>query len=244
MKFESARPTSAVDFGWIPSDILHALPFLAVLALIAVAGGVHLRNRRKPAQRKTGDRKPLGSIFAGRHPRPAQQGKPDTEPVGHQADLRDPKNQLDAIGKVSFETSRLLNKEESRLLPVLETAVQAANSGLRVMAQTSMGEILRPKATTGTRAQRAAAFASINSKRLDFAIFDRFGKLLCAVEYQGSGHYQGTAYMRDAVKREVLRRAGVPLLEVPARFDNAEVTSALLRILDPASEHRHTAVHV
>lgn len=196
------------------------------------------RNGRFKSTRRSGIRQPLGSIFAPRNQTANKSNPPDAP------DMRDPKNQLDAIGRVSFETTRLLNREEARLLPLLEAATRSTEAGHRVMAQTSMGEILRPSGTSGSKSERAAAFASINSKRLDFAVFDRSGTLVCAVEYQGSGHYQGTAYMRDAVKREVLRRAGVPLLEVPAKYNSAEVKSALIGILNPASQHRHTAVHM
>jgi hypothetical protein len=37
-----------------------------------------------------------------------------------------------------------------------------------------------------------------------------------ALEYQGAGHFQGTAAARDAVKKEALRRAGIGYHEVVA----------------------------
>ena len=37
---------------------------------------------------------------------------------------------------------------------------------------------------------------------------------MIAVEYQGGGHYQGTATIRDAVKKEALSKAGVAYIEV------------------------------
>ena len=37
-----------------------------------------------------------------------------------------------------------------------------------------------------------------------------------AIEYQGTGHHQGTAAARDAVKKEALRRAGIGYHEVVA----------------------------
>ena len=162
-------------------------------------------------------------------------------------DMADPKHQLDAIAKVDFEKTRLLNKEEARLLPVLERAARAANQGHRVMAQTSLGEVIAPTKRGVSASDAQAAFASINSKRLDFAIFDRFGLLVCAVEYQGSGHHQGKAFMRDAVKKEALRRAGVPLVEVQRNYVPYEIEDIIGRILTP-SEARvgksHTTVHV
>jgi hypothetical protein len=96
----------------------------------------------------------------------------------------------------------------------LENTVDEIGKGHRVMAQTSMGEIIRPKPRSGTWRNRDDAFASINSKRLDFAIVDSRGYLVRAVEYQGGGHHQGKAFMRDAVKREVVRKAGVAWIEV------------------------------
>jgi hypothetical protein len=110
---------------------------------------------------------------------------------------------------------RLLNREEAKLLPLLERTLRDLGQGHRVMAQTSLGEVIRPKSST---ADSANAMAVINSKRLDFAVIDRFGMLTCAVEYQGTGHHQTTAFLRDAVKREALRKAGVPMIEVLPDF--------------------------
>lgn len=105
------------------------------------------------------------------------------------------------------------------------------NAGFRVMAQISMGEILRPSDKRATAEQRDLAFRSINSKRLDFAIFNRFGKLVLAVEYQGSGHYRRTSFMRDAVKREVLRKASVAFLEIEAGYDASDVAARVRETL-------------
>ena len=38
--------------------------------------------------------------------------------------------------------------------------------------------------------------------------------------------------MRDAIKREVLRRAGVPMLEVPAEYQAAKVGAEVRELLD------------
>ena len=142
---------------------------------------------------------------------------------------------MDAIALVDFETTPLLNAEEARLLPLLENIVRAHGTGHRVMAQTSLGELIRPRSTSGTAMARQAAYASINSKRLDFALVNRFGNLVAGVEYHGSGHYQNHAFLRDAVKREALRKAGVPLIEVPHGFNPALVTRAVISILRPDS---------
>lgn len=132
--------------------------------------------------------------------------------------LADPRDQMAAIARVGFEPVPLLNRSEARLLPLLESVVRKLNAGHRVMAQTALGEVIRTAAGAASKEEQDAAYASINSKRLDFAIIDRFGILRLAVDYQGHGHYRETSFMRDAVKREALRKAGVQLLEVPADF--------------------------
>ena len=103
----------------------------------------------------------------------------------------------------------------------------------KLMAQTSLGEIIRPQMKTGSKEACDLAFRSINSKHLDVAIFDRSGRLTLAIEYQGSGHYHQTA-----VKKKALRKAGVSLLEVPVRFDPHELAEQVRRALPGPSAPR------
>ena len=133
--------------------------------------------------------------------------------------LGEPTAQMEFISKVDFEARPLLNRPEYRILRILEAVAQDTPGGLRVMAQTSLGEVLAPQPASGSQEARDLAFRSINSKRLDFLVIDAYGMPVLAVEYQGHGHFSDTTFMRDAVKREVLRKAGIRLLEVPAVFD-------------------------
>ena len=79
------------------------------------------------------------------------------------------------------------------VLKELERFVEDCNPQWQVMAQVSVGEILRSK--------DAAAFACINSKRVDLLLVDGECLPRHAIEYQGTGHHQGTAAARDAVKK-------------------------------------------
>ena len=126
---------------------------------------------------------------------------------------------MEFISRVDFEPRRLLNKPEYGILQILERLAREIGGGHRVMAQTSLGEIIAPRNTSASEEARDLAFRSINSKRLDFLVIDRSGMPALAVEYQGHGHYQNRAFMRDAVKREAVRKAGVPFLEIPAEYD-------------------------
>lgn len=141
--------------------------------------------------------------------------------------------QMEAVINNAYERTPLLNGEESRLLPVLDRIVFAMGQGHRIMAQTSLGEVIRAKSGSEPDAQ-----AAINSKRLDFVVLDTNGLVACAIEYQGTGHDQGNAAERDAIKREALRKAGVPLLEVFSGF-TAEILAADLGAILRITPRQH-----
>ena len=107
-----------------------------------------------------------------------------------------------------FMTRPLLNKGEARVFRELDRIVISCNPGWQVMAQVSLGEILRCK--------DGDAYSCINSKRVDLLLMDEDCEPRHAIEYQGGAHYQGTAAARDAVKKEALRRAGIGYHEVVA----------------------------
>ena len=210
---------------------------LALVFLVLVYAATRMRIGTGLARglrrlRRRRSRKP-GFTVVGKHPAPGSGKANWRDPV---PDLSDAAEQLRAVTRVEFEKVRLLNASEARFLPVLERVARAQGTGLRVLAQVSLGELIRPASGGSDRARRAA-HASINSKRLDFAIVDRFGLLVVAIEYQGSGHYQGDAALRDAVKREALRRAGVQMIEIAAD-DSPEAVAvrveALLTAKSPA----------
>ncbi|RUO97552.1 DUF2726 domain-containing protein [Hyphomicrobium sp.] len=143
--------------------------------------------------------------------------------------VSDPKKQLEFVSRVEFERQPLINKSEFQVLLVLEEVVRSCGRGHRVMAQTVLGEFLRPKPGGGAEAD--LAYRSINSKRADFVVVDSRGYAVLVVEYQGSGHYQGTANLRDAVKREAFRTAGLTLLEVMPGFSKADVAARVRQAL-------------
>lgn len=120
----------------------------------------------------------------------------------------DAADQLRIVMGADFTVQPLLNKSEVRVLKELEHFVENCNPSWQVMAQVSLGEVLRSKDAT--------AFACINSKRVDLLLIDDDCLPRHAIEYQGWGHHQGTAAARDAVKKEALRRAGIGYHEVLA----------------------------
>ena len=120
----------------------------------------------------------------------------------------DAADQLRIVMGANFTIQPLLNKREARVFRELDRIVISLNPEWQVMAQVSVGEILR--------CQDAEAYRCINSKRIDLLLVDGECHPRHALEYQGGAHYQGTAAARDAVKKEALRRAGIGYHEVVA----------------------------
>ena len=133
------------------------------------------------------------------------QPKPDAVP----AKAPDAADQLRTVMRADFKPQPLLNKSEARLFNAMDKMViELAPPGWQVMAQVSLGEILR--------CEDKAAYACINAKRVDLLIVDAECRPVHAIEYQGYGHFKGAhaTAARDAVKKEALRRAGIGYEEV------------------------------
>jgi hypothetical protein len=123
--------------------------------------------------------------------------------------------QLNAIMKAAFQKRKVMNLSEYKVFKVVESEIAAAKNGHRAFAQTSLGQVLESPSFD--------AFHAINAKRVDILVVDRRGLPVFAVEYQGPGHYQGTAAARDAIKKEALRRAEVGYLEVVHGYDEEQL---------------------
>lgn len=136
-------------------------------------------------------------------------------------------NQLACVMSAEFSARPLLNRPEATLFKALDAAVIARHPGWQVMAQVSLGEFLG--------SPDKDAYWAVNSKRVDFALMDPDACVKHAIEYQGSGHHQGTAAARDAVKKEALRKAGIGYHEVVAGHTTAGELRRLVEKLVPAA---------
>lgn len=184
------------------------IAILAVGALIGIfieKSVTRARREARPAKR------PWRRGMPGPSPRPP--------PAAHAPNPRDAADQLRIVMGADFTIQPLLNKSEARVFKELDRIVLACDPTWQVMAQVSLGEILR--------CEDASAYSCVNSKRVDLLLVDGDCQPRHAIEYQGHGHHQGTAAARDAVKREALRRAGIGYYEVVA----GETTPAELRRL-------------
>ena len=118
----------------------------------------------------------------------------------------------------------MLNKGEARVFAELDKLVIARNPGGQVMAQVSVGEFVG--------STDAAAYAWINSKRVDLLLVDAQCQARHAIEYQGTGHHQGSAAARNAVKKEALRKAGIGYHELVAGHTTAGELRRLVEKLE------------
>ena len=128
------------------------------------------------------------------------------KPDGAEPKLIDAAEQLRIVMGAQFTIQALLNKSEARVFKELDRMVISRNPGWQVMAQVSLGEILRSK--------NPEAYSCINSKRVDLLLVDENCQPRHALEYQGRAHHQGAAAARDAIKKEALRRAGIGYHEI------------------------------
>lgn len=135
----------------------------------------------------------------------------------------DAADQLRIVLAADFAIQPLLNKSETRVFREIDRILNERNAGWRVMAQVSLGEILRCK--------DPIAYGCINSKRVDLLLVDEDCQPRHVIEYQGYGHHQGMAAARDAVKKEALRRAGIGYHEVVGGQTTPSELKRLIEIL-------------
>ena len=196
-----------------------------VLALGAICGMAaerfaesHDRAARRAEWKARGQRTYGKIVSFGR-------GQQITVTRGSPASLRpDAAEQLRIVMAAQFKSRPLLNQPERRLLAVIDQALSEYSPGWRAMGQVCLGEILA--------SADQDAFLAINSKRVDLLIVDANCQPLHAIEFQGTGHHQGTAAARDAVKKEALRRAGIGYVEVVSGDKPAEVRAMVKKLVE------------
>jgi len=180
--------------------------FLFALILGAILAGIALERLRQQWVRLEWRAKRRSGVRPGNGPAP----------------ITDAAEQLRVVTGADFQMRKLLSKSEARVLYATEKAIREAKLTWRVMAQVCLGEALSSK--------DSRAYSAINSKRVDLLVVSSSGDPIVAIEYQGGGHYQGSAPARDAVKKEALRKAGVRYLEVTPEHGPEDVAREISRI--------------
>jgi hypothetical protein len=180
---------------------LIAVLFVGALIGMAIEQAVSKQRREAWKRRNAGK-------WKGRNKRLAP-GPWTLRPDALPAKVPDAADQLRTVMRADFKAQPLLNKSEARLFRAMDKMViELAPPGWQVMAQVSLGEILR--------CEDKDAYLCINSKRVDLLIVDADCQPIHAIKYQGGAHYKGAhaTAARDAVKKEARRRAGIGYEEI------------------------------
>ena len=190
---------------------LIAVLFVGAMIGMAIEQAVSKQRRAAWKRRNSGKREWGGKVMPYQPKHDALPGK-----------VPDAADQLRTVMNAQFTAQPLLNKSEARLFKAIDKQVLDARPDWQVMAQVSLGEILR--------CEDKAAYGCINAKRVDLLIVDENCRPLHTIEYQGGGHFKGAhaTAARDAVKKEALRRAGIGYVEVVA----GDTPQAVRRVLE------------
>ena len=138
-------------------------------------------------------------------------------------------DQLYEVETSRFYKRRLLNEEEFSLFKKIEPIIKNINENYRLFSQVSLGEIIG--STT------YSAYIAINTKRIDFVVFDmnqntpKKKRIILAIEYQGTGHQQGNAHIRDKIKKTAIAKAKIDFLEIFSNDDEIAITNKIRKKL-------------
>lgn len=127
----------------------------------------------------------------------------------------------DTAPVAGFRKRPLLNTLEMSVYLSLCRWAETRDTDLHVSAQVAMGEFISH--------QDYQQFRRINTKRVDFALFESTGSVKAVVEYDGRGHWGKTANEaqqaqdRDQLKNQVLREAGIPLIRLTERMGPRDI---------------------
>ncbi len=111
---------------------------------------------------------------------------------------------LSLASRCSYQTQAVMSKPE---FAIYRTLQKLLGREFNVFPQVALGEVLSSN----------DGHSAINAKRVDLLVVNSFGHAVAAVEFHGSGksgHYQGNAVERDAVKYLALTKAGVKYIAV------------------------------
>jgi len=213
----------AHHFAAMSSDTIMLIAMLAFGVFIGIRLEKEFAKQRRAEWRKRNKQGPTNKGDVTEGPWAAKLGLVPEKKAPDAAD------QLRTVMKADFKAQPLLNKSEARLFKAMDKMVLGMRPDWQVMAQVSLGEILR--------CEDKDAYACINAKRVDLLIVDEECRPLHAIEYQGGAHFKGAHHTaaRDAVKKEALRRAGIGYVEVVAGDTPAELRRVVERLVQKVS---------
>ncbi|MBC7521691.1 MAG: DUF2726 domain-containing protein [Sandarakinorhabdus sp.] len=132
---------------------------------------------------------------------------------------------IDGLRDVSdarFSPKRLLSDNEAIVLTEVETIIAGIGQAWRVLAQVSLDHIVESTS--------AEAGAAIDGQQAALVVITGDRTPIAVIEYQPLGQVRNEDAIRDAVKREALRRASVAYIEVRASDQPGDLRDDLLAL--------------
>lgn len=165
----------------------------------------------------------------------------ETEEAYEMSKLMPQARELGAIKKSDFRTAPVLAGEDLGVLALIEDIVHDMDSGFRVLVNASLEKLVDLE---GVRARRSATRLSMAGVVLKFAVVDRFGRLVMAVEHMGEAPLNRQENISRTVVIEVLRKAGVWYLEIPAQYSASNARAQIKAVLRSKAAVQHAAEDV
>lgn len=191
---------------------IEAIIFLAVI--FGICGGLILEKLRsqidEAEQRKVDMTVPLLSFGSKKAP-----ALPKADGV----------DKLRTVSDARFSPLKLMSDNEAIVLREIETIITEIGQPWRVLAQVRLSRIIASSSFD--------AVSAIDGQQVALLIVDIDRAPIAAVEYQPLGQVRNDDAVRDAVKREALRRAGIAYIEVRASDQpgdlRADITALVTR---------------
>jgi hypothetical protein len=136
--------------------------------------------------------------------------------------------ELGAIKKSDFHTAPVLTGNDLGVLGLIEDVVQDLHGGFRVLLNASLEKLVDLDVH---RARSQATRLSMAGITLKFAVVDRYGRLVMAIEHMGEVPLERQENITRTIVIEILRKAGVWYLEIPFHYSDANARAQILAVL-------------
>ena len=148
---------------------------------------------------------------------------------------RDPGWRIQAVAAHGYRTRPILSRSQARLMPLVERIVYTRGHGPRLLTPTALGQLLEPVPTpsvTPDRLSRAAR--ALEGVTIAMPLVDSEGHLVAAIDVRGPRSLMPGGDEADQIKRTVLRRAAVPLIEVGPNDEETDLRAVIEPLLTTA----------
>ncbi len=137
-------------------------------------------------------------------------------------------HELGAIKNSEFHTAPVLTGNDVGVLGLIEDVVKDINGGFRVLLNASLEKLVD---LDEHRARSQATRLSMAGITLKFAVVDRFGRLVMAIDHMGEVPLKRRENITRTVVIEILRKAGVWYLEIPFHYSDSNARAQIMAVL-------------